>query len=238
MRKLFNIDQEEKNRILEMHENATKRHYLNETGVAFASGEPNGFKMNKMETMEQTAATTAPKINLTDPNIVRKLYNKGNELFNRGQKEGYFMIPDYPTTFFAYNLSNEENFGFGNNPLFVHKAMPSIGYAEFNRKNYNPIVLPIVSSLRIIPDSGTQVPSKIGGKIPVAPLKVEKEQYPVNEYRGDDTLWQSYIPQEILRTVITNAYNQLPEPKKVLQQEFVQKPGIPTQYKQLIQSLA
>jgi hypothetical protein len=30
MRKLFNIDQDEKNRILEMHENATKRHYLNE----------------------------------------------------------------------------------------------------------------------------------------------------------------------------------------------------------------
>lgn len=53
MRKLFNIDQDEKNRILEMHENATKRHYLNEySGVAFAGGEPNGFKM---ETTEQTA---------------------------------------------------------------------------------------------------------------------------------------------------------------------------------------
>ena len=78
----------------------------------------------------------------------------------------------------------------------------------------------------------------MGGKIPVAPLKVEKESYPVNEYRGDDTLWPSYLPQEILRTVITNAYNQLPEPKKVLQQQFVQKPEIPTQYKQLIQSFA
>lgn len=33
MRKLFNIDQDEKNRILEMHETATKRHYLNEQGV-------------------------------------------------------------------------------------------------------------------------------------------------------------------------------------------------------------
>jgi hypothetical protein len=53
MRKLFNIDQDEKNRILEMHENATKRHYLNETGVAFAGGEPNGFKM---ETTEQSVS--------------------------------------------------------------------------------------------------------------------------------------------------------------------------------------
>ena len=52
MRKLFNIDQEEKNRILEMHENATKRHYLNETGVAFGD-EPNGLKIKKMETKEQ-----------------------------------------------------------------------------------------------------------------------------------------------------------------------------------------
>ena len=53
MKKLFNIDQEEKNRILEMHISANKRHYLNETGVVFAGGEPNGFKINKMETNEQ-----------------------------------------------------------------------------------------------------------------------------------------------------------------------------------------
>ena len=55
MRKLFNIDQDEKNRILEMHENATKRHYLNEySGVAFGD-EQNGLKIEKVETKEQTA---------------------------------------------------------------------------------------------------------------------------------------------------------------------------------------
>jgi hypothetical protein len=55
MRKLFNIDQEEKNRILEMHENATKKHYLNEySGVAFGD-EQNGLKIEKVETKEQTA---------------------------------------------------------------------------------------------------------------------------------------------------------------------------------------
>ena len=53
MRKLFNIDQDEKNRILEMHENATKRHYLNEySGVAFGD-EQNGLKIEKVETKEQ-----------------------------------------------------------------------------------------------------------------------------------------------------------------------------------------
>jgi hypothetical protein len=55
MRKLFNIDQDEKNRILEMHENATKRHYLNEySGVAFGD-EQNGLKIEKVETKEQSA---------------------------------------------------------------------------------------------------------------------------------------------------------------------------------------
>lgn len=57
MRKLFNIDQEEKNRILEMHVSANKRHYLNEySGVAFGD-EQNGLKIEKVETKEQVVAT-------------------------------------------------------------------------------------------------------------------------------------------------------------------------------------
>ena len=48
MRKLFNIDQDEKNRILEMHVSANKRHYLNEySGVAFGD-EQNGLKIEKI----------------------------------------------------------------------------------------------------------------------------------------------------------------------------------------------
>jgi hypothetical protein len=66
MRKLFNIDQDEKNRILEMHENATKRHYLNEySGVAFG-GEQNGLKIEKVETTEQSLGTVAQSTDVVE----------------------------------------------------------------------------------------------------------------------------------------------------------------------------
>ena len=78
MRKLFNIDQDEKNRILEMHENATKRHYLNEySGVAFGD-EQNGLKIEKIETKEQDLGTVAQSTNVVekpkvDPAILSKV---------------------------------------------------------------------------------------------------------------------------------------------------------------------
>jgi hypothetical protein len=66
MRKLFNIDQEEKNRILEMHENATKKHYLNEySGVAFGD-EQNGLKIEKVETKEQSLGTVAQSTDVVE----------------------------------------------------------------------------------------------------------------------------------------------------------------------------
>jgi hypothetical protein len=70
MRKLFNIDQEEKNRILEMHENATKRHYLNEySGVAFGD-EQNGLKIEKVETTEQV------RTGEVTPDQQKQMFNK------------------------------------------------------------------------------------------------------------------------------------------------------------------
>ncbi len=70
MRKLFNIDQDEKNRILEMHENATKRHYLNEYfGVAFGD-EQNGLKIEKIETKEQV------RTGEVTPNQTKEVYDK------------------------------------------------------------------------------------------------------------------------------------------------------------------
>ena len=79
MRKLFNIDQDEKNRILEMHVSANKRHYLNEySGVAFGD-EQNGLKIEKMETKEQSVATpptgnvAAAQPKPVDPAILSKI---------------------------------------------------------------------------------------------------------------------------------------------------------------------
>ncbi len=73
MRKLFNIDQDEKNRILEMHENATKRHYLNEySGVAFGD-EQNGLKIKKVEATEQTMATGGDDAKVKYKNLIAKV---------------------------------------------------------------------------------------------------------------------------------------------------------------------
>lgn len=88
MRKLFNIDQDEKNRILEMHETATKRHYLNETGVTFAGGEPNGLKIEKMdarEQMEQPGVTGGESVDKKQ--IYNQLISKINEFIPVNTKE-------------------------------------------------------------------------------------------------------------------------------------------------------
>jgi hypothetical protein len=74
MRKLFNIDQDEKNRILEMHENAVKRHYLNEySGVAFGD-EQNGLKIEKVETKEQKQSV-APSDTAKYKSLIDKVKN-------------------------------------------------------------------------------------------------------------------------------------------------------------------
>jgi hypothetical protein len=74
MRKLFNIDQDEKNRILEMHENAAKRHYLNEySGVAFGD-EQNGLKFEKVETKEQKQSVV-PTDEVKYKNLMDKVKN-------------------------------------------------------------------------------------------------------------------------------------------------------------------
>ena len=77
MKKLFNIDQDEKNRILEMHENATKRHYLNEySGVAFGD-EQNGLKIEKVETKEQV------RTGEVTPDQQKRMFDKGMLVVNQ-----------------------------------------------------------------------------------------------------------------------------------------------------------
>jgi len=104
MRKLFNIDQEEKNRILEMHENATKRHYLNEySGVAFGD-EQNGLKIEKVETKEQSLGTVAQSTDVVekpkvDPAVLSTIQttfptpmkdDAGKMSFERGENPGKY----------------------------------------------------------------------------------------------------------------------------------------------------
>jgi len=107
MRKLFNIDQEEKNRILEMHENATKRHYLNETGVAFAGGEPNGFKV---ETTEQASKSKGLVITPQMMGLTPAAYKAMNILGNKasqGEQSPSTVVPEDPKAIYIGNTVND-----------------------------------------------------------------------------------------------------------------------------------
>ena len=100
MRKLFNIDQDEKNRILEMHENATKRHYLNEySGVAFGD-EQNGLKIEKIETKEQT---TPVQPNTAE--IVKQAMNMFPDPQWYSSIEGKEISASDPNAIKAFNLA-------------------------------------------------------------------------------------------------------------------------------------
>ena len=100
MRKLFNIDQEEKNRILEMHVSATKRHYLNEySGVAFGD-EQNGLKIEKIETKEQT---TPVQPNTSE--IVKQAMNMFPDPQWYSSIEGKEISASDPNAIKAFNLA-------------------------------------------------------------------------------------------------------------------------------------
>jgi hypothetical protein len=133
MRKLFNIDQDEKNRILEMHENATKRHYLNEySGVAFG-GEQNGLKIEKVETTEQSLGTVAQSTDVVekpkvDPAVLSTIQTTfptpskdtttGVLSFVRGENPGkydtivkYLANSNYGRTIGVMDISNVTDMG-------------------------------------------------------------------------------------------------------------------------------
>ena len=100
MRKLFNIDQDEKNRILEMHVSANKRHYLNEySGVAFGD-EQNGLKIEKVETKEQTAP-----VQPNTAEIVKQAMNMFPDPQWYGSIAGKEISANDPNAIKAFNLA-------------------------------------------------------------------------------------------------------------------------------------
>ena len=91
--KKFLISEEEKNRILGMHQEATKRHYLNE---------------QKMPTFT--------------PALAKEIYDQGNALFNAGNKNRFFTAKSLPGIVFQMSMEKETNFQPGNIPLYVYQA--------------------------------------------------------------------------------------------------------------------
>jgi hypothetical protein len=226
MRKLFNIDQDEKNRILEMHENATKRHYLNETGVAFAGGEPNGFKINKMETKEQQENQSKT----FSPENVKKISDMATQLFNRGDKDGFFTIDTLPTLMFQLTSTNTDTLSLGTNELQVWVGFPGV-----------PLVVRNFGALSINLESGV----KIGGQklIPgftansdaMAPIQKEPEAIMAAKNFGD--AFGTVFPKDVTSKVLINTYKTMTEQNKNNFMAFLQRtnPELNT-YKQMIKS--
>ena len=84
MRQLFNIDESEKQRILEMHENATKKNYLNEQGGVPETAASSGTKLNgKTYKMEKIIDDTSLR-QFLNWGIVSRELAKGPHTINVG----------------------------------------------------------------------------------------------------------------------------------------------------------
>jgi len=136
MRKLFNIDQEEKNRILEMHVSATKRHYLNEyNGVAFGD-EQNGLKIEKVETTEQSVGVPV------QPSNTKKVIQKAMEMFPPVQWyngiKGREIVATDPNAVKAFNIARR----FFDNKIPQLSLNQGADFFEYMKQkgNGNPIV--------------------------------------------------------------------------------------------------
>jgi hypothetical protein len=73
MKKLFEIDNSEKQRILEMHQNATKKNYLSE---------------------QNTAKKTQPNPNLYEPSVVGLSQEQLNYIIDNQQRQNTFVFPN------------------------------------------------------------------------------------------------------------------------------------------------
>jgi hypothetical protein len=96
MKNLFYSDQEEKNRILEMHVSATKRHYLNEyTGVAFG-GEQYGLKLENMEqTSKSKGLVISPQMMGLTPASLKAMNILGAKA-SQGEQTPSTVVPEDP----------------------------------------------------------------------------------------------------------------------------------------------
>lgn len=221
MRKLFNIDQDEKKRILEMHENATKRHYLNETGVAFG-GEQNGLKIKKMETKEQSAQPAKPS--MWTPQLGKTIAEIGAKNLESGRD--YFMVPQTPTI--IYNPTEKSSI-YTNVQVFIAQSLP------INSNTFYPPAIVGLGLLDINPPSaGSGVQSNQTGTAYSITTDFSPNQYP-----GDEDVWPSILPKEMVSAALTAAYNKLDDNLKTQIQKYVQaNQKLPAEYKKLIQGLA
>ena len=197
------ISEEEKQRILGMHKDATKRHYLN----------------------EQTAtATSNPFQNQT---ILRKIFDTGNGMFNRGQKKGSYMVNETPTKAYHYNYEAASNWSGG-----IGQGIQVWGISAL--KNDVPQIV-VVGDLSMVEESGSSTAK-------VKPLNATYTNAFVPRESNSTTVWPAsddLLTPQIITQMYTNWWTTIDETRKQqIKQLVASKTDYPQEYKTLIQGLS
>jgi hypothetical protein len=202
--KKFIISEEEKNRILGMHQDATKRHYLKE--------------------QESRPSQTF------SPENVKKIYDTANQLFNRGDKKGFFTIDTLPTHMFQLTSENSESLSLSSTPLEVWVGVPLVPLEV--RKHGD---LSIATGTRVGESSKLiHTFDNVNSNVMAA---IQKEPEAIKAAKDFGDAFGSFLPKDATSKVLKNTYKTMTEQNKNNFMAFLQRtnPELNT-YKQKIES--
>jgi hypothetical protein len=203
MRK-FIISEEEKSRILGMHQDATKRHYLKE--------------------QESRPSQTF------SPENIKKIYDTANQLFERGNKKGFFTIDTLPTYMFQLPPTNEQVLNLGNNPLGVWVGVPLV-----------PLEVRQFGQLYIRNEQrggeGSKLIHTFDNVDSNVMAAIQKEPEAIMAAKNFGEVFGDYFPKNVTSKVLINTYKTMTEQNKNNFMAFLQRtnPELNT-YKQKIES--
>ena len=260
MKKSILLNEDEKNRILNLHETAKNlyenkkpisqikesnskkenmkkvikltesdlekivRRVIKESmGVGFGA-EPNGFRIEKMETKEQQENQSKT----FSPENVKKIYDTANQLFNRGDKGGFFTIDTLPTYMFELTSENADSLSLANEPLTVYAGFPGV-----------PLDVRQIGQLYIKNEQrgGSSKLIHSFDAVSNAMAPIQKEPEAIMAAKNFGGVFGDYLPQEVTSKVLINTYKTMTEQNKNNFMAFLQRTNPELNaYKQKIKS--
>jgi hypothetical protein len=225
MSRKFIISEDERARILGLHETAKINHgtVISEQsmGVAFVD-EQNGLKIKKMDTREQSAQPAKPS--MWTPQLGKTIAEIGDKNLKSGRE--YFMVPQTPTI--IYNPTSKSSI-YTDVQVFMAQTLP------INSNTFYPPAIVGLGNLDINPPS----PGSGGASNQMGTAYSITTNFFPPKYPGDEDVWPSILPKEMVSAALTAAYNKLADNRKTQIQKYVQaNQKLPAEYKNLIQGLA
>ena len=258
MKKSILLNEDEKNRILNLHETAKNlyenkkpisqikesnskkenmkkvikltesdlekivRRVIKESMSVGFGAEPNGFRIKKMETKEQSAQPANPS--MWTPQLGKTIAEIGDKNLKSGRE--YFMVPQTPTI--IYNPTSKSSI-YTDVQVFMAQTLP------INSNTFYPPAIVGLGNLDINPPSTGSGPAS--NQMGTA-YSITTNFFP-RQYPGDEDVWPSILPKEMVSAALTAAYNKLDDNRKTQIQKYVQaNQKLPAEYKKLIQGLA